>query len=89
MTARKLRAGIVGYGKMGQIRARCIEQRDDVELVAICEIDPEVRKPPGVVCHTDHRQLLAEDLDVVFVCTYNNAAPEVTIDALESDDTSS
>jgi predicted dehydrogenase len=81
---RKLRAGIVGFGKMGRIRERCLLERDDVELVAVCDIDPAAKRPSGVAWHSEHRALLAEDLDLVFVCTYNNAAPEVVIDALES-----
>lgn len=78
-----LRAGIVGYGYMGEIRRRNIESHPDLTLAGVT--DPRIADPAsfGAPVYPDYQALLAADLDVVFVCTPNNLTPEVTIAALE------
>ena len=79
-----IRVGIVGYGKIGQLRAECLAAHPDFEVRAICDIDPSrARHPPGTSFHQDYRELLAEELDAVFVCAFNNVAPEVVTRALD------
>lgn len=39
-----LRVGIVGYGKIGQLRSDCLAAHPDFEVRAICDIDPADRK---------------------------------------------
>ncbi|MDP9203550.1 MAG: Gfo/Idh/MocA family oxidoreductase [Gemmatimonadota bacterium] len=79
-----LRAGIVGYGYMGQIRHRNISDHPDLRLSAVC--DParseEIAKL-NVPVYADWRDLVAADLDMVFVCTPNNLIPEVAIAAMQ------
>ena len=78
-----LRAGIVGYGYMGQIRHRNIADHPNLELAAVC--DPGRREAVaalGVPVHAAWEDLVAANLDVVFVCTPNYLIPEVTIKAL-------
>jgi predicted dehydrogenase len=80
-----LRAGIVGYGYMGQIRRRNISDHPDLELVAIC--DPYCREAlaiPNVQVHEKWEELVETDLDVVFVCTPNNLIPQVAVKSLNS-----
>jgi predicted dehydrogenase len=79
----KLRAGIVGYGYMGQIRLRNIAANPSLELVALCDPDREEEiKALGVKHYEKWEDLIASDLDVVFVCTPNNLIPEVAVEAL-------
>jgi predicted dehydrogenase len=80
---RPLRAGIVGYGYMGEIRRRTIEAHSDLELAGVC--DPRLTDPSAIQAplFDDYRPLVESDLDVVFVCTPNNLTPEVTVHALE------
>lgn len=78
-----LRAGIVGYGYMGQIRRRNIADHPDLELAAVC--DPgclEAITGLSVPVYDRWEDLVAADLDVVFACTPNNLIPEVAIRAL-------
>jgi predicted dehydrogenase len=80
-----LRAGIVGYGYMGQIRRRNIADHPDLELVAIC--DPyrlEVLAALNVPVYDRWEDLVTADIDVVFVCTPNNLIPDVAVKALNS-----
>jgi predicted dehydrogenase len=80
---RPLRAGIVGYGYMGEIRRRTIEAHPELELAGVC--DPKITDPSAfrVPLFADYRPLVESDVDVVFVCTPNNLTPEVTVHALE------
>ena len=80
-----LRAGIVGYGYMGQIRRRNIDDHPNLELTAIC--DPyrhEALTALKVPVYNSWEDLVAADLDVVFVCTPNNLIPEIAVRSLNN-----
>ena len=80
-----LRAGIIGYGYMGQIRRRNIADHPDLELAAIC--DPfrlEAAAALNVPCCENWEDLVTADLDLVFVCTPNNLIPDAAVKALYS-----
>ena len=78
-----LRAGIVGYGYMGQIRRRNISDHLDLELTAVCDPYRSVGIKALNVPHYERwEELVAADLDVVFVCTPNNLIPDVAVNAL-------
>ncbi len=82
-TKAPLRAGIVGYGYMGEIRRRNVESHPDLVLAGVT--DPRVTDPAvvGAPLFPDYQSLLVSGLDVVFVCTPNNLTPDVTVAALE------
>lgn len=40
MEKKKLRAALLGFGSMGHFHASCYPEQKDVELVAVCDIDP-------------------------------------------------
>jgi predicted dehydrogenase len=82
---RPLRAGIVGFGYMGEIRRRTCDAHPDLELVAICDPRLQASPVPGVQLHDSWRPLVDDDLDVVFVCTPNNLTPQIVVHALEQD----
>lgn len=75
-----LRAGIIGYGKMGQIRHRCIDIRDDCEIVAI--YDPiyngqlSLGSEDAIISHPD--------LDIIFICTPNHLNHDLTVMSLRA-----
>jgi predicted dehydrogenase len=81
----RIRAGIVGLGRVGARRADCVQRHPAMELRAICDINPQQGQNwPGVNFTTDYQNLVRDDLDAVFVCTYNNFAPEVVVAALKA-----
>lgn len=83
--SRPLRAGIVGYGYMGQIRKRNIYDHDDLDLVAICDpIRIEEIKKLNVPIFDKWEDLVKSDLDLVFVCTPNFLIPEIAVNALNN-----
>ncbi|CAA7613626.1 Predicted dehydrogenase and related protein [Candidatus Terasakiella magnetica] len=82
----KLRVGIAGYGVVGKRRRHFIDQRDDMEVVAVCDrsFDGEGVLPDGVRHTTTAARLLdTESLDALFVCLTNDVAAEVTCAGLE------
>ena len=80
-----LKAGIIGLGKMGMLRARLVMEHKNLELKDICDINSErFEELPNIRFYEEFQRLLEQDLDVIFVCTYNNIAPEVVIQALKS-----
>lgn len=78
-----LRAGIVGYGKIGKLRAKAINQIKNTTLVAIYDviqiklIDEKVK-----VCKS-FEELLNQKLDIIFICTFNNSLADLTIKSLK------
>jgi predicted dehydrogenase len=79
-----LRVGVAGFGSTGQIRRRYIDAHPRMKTVAVC--DRTIANPgelkDGVRMWSDWRQLLEEDLDVLFVCLWNDIAPTVVIEGL-------
>lgn len=78
----KLRAGIAGYGYMGEIRRRNVERQPAMELVGIA--DPlKATADLGVRTFSSYEDMVAEGLDVLFVCTPNATTPEAIVHGLE------
>jgi len=82
-----VRVGIVGLGKMGQIRAQCCQQVG-IEIGAVCDIDPRQLGRFHMIApsqfHTDYRDLCARrDIDAVFACAFNNVQASVVAWALD------
>lgn len=80
-----IKAGIVGLGKMGGIRARTINQNPSAQL--ICGSDPDssqFENFPGIRLRQDYGSVIESEADAVFVCTPNRYTPEVVIAALDA-----
>jgi len=82
---RKIRIGLVGCGRISKNHFGSFESYpDDIELVAVCDIDPAVLAEHssryGVPGYTDMRDMLrAETLDLVVLCTPSGLHPEQAI----------
>lgn len=80
-----LRVGIIGLGKVGRRRAAIVERHPDLHLAAVCDTNRECRGLfPGRTFHEHYPALIGEDLDIVFVCAYNNIAPGAVTSALDA-----
>ncbi len=82
--AKTVSCAIIGYGYMGEIRRRAIEQHPELELVMICETDPSklVQDQPFSVMR-DPAEVLQSNVQAVFVCTPNYLIPELAVQCLE------
>ncbi|MBT5014488.1 MAG: gfo/Idh/MocA family oxidoreductase, partial [Rhodospirillaceae bacterium] len=80
MARKKLRIGIAGHGVVGQRRHHFIDAHPDLDVAAVCDrtYAEQGVLDGGVRSHQTYQQLLAEDLDALFVCLTNDLAPDVT-----------
>ena len=84
MTA-PLRVGIAGYGVVGKRRHGVIRDRDDMNVVAVCDqnFDGKGRLEDGVSYSPSYKDVLDQGLDALIVCISNDMAAEVTVAGLE------
>jgi len=85
ITDRKIRLALVGCGRISKNHFGSLEQHaQDMELAAVCDVDPQVLK-----AHADQHKVPAyssmaemldkEQLDMVALCTPSGTHPEQTI----------
>ncbi len=81
-----LRVGIAGYGVVGRKRRHFIDLHPRLRTVAVCDrvFETEGRLEDGTPRFVNYRQLLAQDMDILFVCLSNDINPEATIAGLEA-----
>jgi predicted dehydrogenase len=82
---KQYRVGIAGYGVVGPRRRRFIDLHPNLKTVAVCDkaLQQNGAFPDGVRFYTNYKDLLGEDLDILFVCLTHDIAPEVTMAGLE------
>ena len=76
-----LRVGIAGYGKLGQIRKKILDKIKNTEVVAIYDKDAPLLNSEKIKVCKSYQELLEQNLDIVFICTYNNVLADFTIKA--------
>lgn len=77
-----IRFGIIGFGKMGQIRAEAIRDNPLTQIYAVME-PTATALPEGVKRYTTASALLEDpDIDAVFICTPNHLNKSLTLEAL-------
>lgn len=75
---------IAGYGYMGVIRKRVVDAMDDVKCIGVAEPSPDIReRVEGCPAFERFEDALALDPDIVFVCTPNCYAPDISVAAME------
>lgn len=79
---KKLRIGIVGYGKMGRIRSDTVDARNDCEVVAVCDPYADMSDVEGLSKFKDHQDFLNCEMDAVIVSCTNDLIPDVAVAAL-------
>lgn len=78
-----IRCGIIGYGKMGQIRARAIEASGRGEVVVVYDPAPPLDSPYSLA-ESPEEIIQASNLDAVFVCTPNYLNPSLVCSSLDT-----
>ena len=84
----KIRTAILGYGRSGStLHANPIEANEDMEVVAVCDVDPDRRKQAterfGCPSYDDyHLMLKREELDFVVIVTRSDQHCQMTCDCL-------
>ncbi len=80
----KLKVGIAGYGKMGQIREKTIQESEEAEVVAIYDVEEHEHGDDKVKLCSSYQELLDSDVDAVVISVYVNVAAEYSIRALNA-----
>jgi len=71
---KQIRFCLVGYGNIGRRHAEHILDNPDTTLVAVCDINPEVKAklPEGVVYYNNLQEMLSKvEADIISICTPN------------------
>lgn len=88
MLIRKIKFGIIGFGAIGPRHLEKIEDNENAELVAVCDVDNNKLKRiknGSIKKLTNYKELLElDDIDVVTICTPNYLHAQMTIDALNA-----
>ncbi|MBK8973256.1 MAG: Gfo/Idh/MocA family oxidoreductase [Hahellaceae bacterium] len=80
---KKIRVGIIGFGKMGRIRAEAIAQIDCAELVKV--YDTQSNTDGGVPFASSLDEILEDtSIDAVFLCLPNHMNKACTVRALQA-----
>ena len=78
----KYKVGIIGFGKMGQIRKRALEDLKIAHVVAIS--DPNLTVDYGLP-NVNHDKIINNpEIDIIIVCTPNFLNKKLTIEALSA-----
>ncbi|GAB4142835.1 MAG: Gfo/Idh/MocA family oxidoreductase [Planctomycetaceae bacterium] len=81
-----LRVAVVGVGALGRHHARILSERENVNLVAVVDTNPDIAQNVAENCScrsiTDYREIL-EDLDAVSIVVPTSAHLKVARDFLE------
>lgn len=65
------KAAVIGLGDISSIHLGAIEANDQIELCAVCDIDPAAREraPQGVPFYTDYKEMIQKEKpDCVHIC---------------------
>ena len=83
--SRSLTCGIIGLGKMGQIRYQELLKHPSTTVTHGADPNSDLfRQYPGVKCSTNWRDVIASDVDAVFVATPNSVTPVAIVEALNA-----
>ena len=78
-----IRIGIAGYGKIGKIRHKFINQFPDTEVSCIYDVKAPEDIDPGIVYFDSFESLIKQNIDAIFICAYNKFLANYTRAALE------
>lgn len=80
----KIKAVIIGMGRMGCTRYAAMSRHGGYEVVAICDTNEENLKEYREKTYKDWKRCIDEtEMDAVFVCTFNLYIPDIVCYALE------
>jgi len=75
-----IKAAIIGYGYMGEIRRKVVEESPRLELAGIFEANTDkCKKITGCKLYNKFEDVLKDDVGIIFVCTPNSFSPALCI----------
>ena len=81
----ELKAGIIGFGKMGKIRYETIKRLPNCKVTWVCEINPDIALPEDVQHAQSPQDILEDDdVDILVVSTSNDMLQELVVAGLDN-----
>ena len=77
----KYNCSIIGYGYMGEIRKKTIDDHPDLNLVSI--YDPKIKNESKLFINSIE-SIFNENTDIIFVCTPNKLIPDLVVKSLKN-----
>ena len=78
---KKYKCSIIGFGYMGEIRKKTIDNNPSTELISI--YDQDCKFPENQIFKNSFDEALSPDVDIVFICTPNKFIPDMVINSLK------
>lgn len=80
----KLKVGIVGFGKIGQIRYSILKNNPKIIINSICEKKDIKVKSKSITIYNSFRSFIKSDIDIVFISTFNQSLSKYTLLSLQN-----
>ncbi len=80
----KYKVGIIGFGKMGQIRANALESSDRASIKLVCDENELPEAVTYTAAENADEIITDSDIDIVFICTPNYLNKSLTIQSLKA-----
>ncbi len=81
----KVRLGVIGMGRQGQIHSRNIASMDRAELVCVSDVNPKAKSLPaveGVKFYLNHSEVIQRnDVDAVVIASSTDTHEEIILEA--------
>ncbi|WP_250485100.1 Gfo/Idh/MocA family oxidoreductase [Campylobacter jejuni] len=77
-----IKIGIAGFGKIGQLRAKKILEKNYAQVVAVYDIKKPLNLGSDIIFCYSFDELLSQDIDAIFICTFVDSLAEYTKKAL-------
>ena len=82
---RLIRVGIVGLGRIGEVRFEAVQRNPLMTVAAVCDVDTHKwAEIDDIICTKHYSDLIATDVDAVVVCTPKLYTPEIVMSALNN-----
>ena len=79
-----IKIGIAGFGKIGKLRAEELKKNKNSKVVSIFDVKKPDNLNNEIKFSNSFEELLKQDIDAVFICTYNNVLADYTSLALKA-----
>lgn len=80
----KIKIGIAGFGKIGKLRFNLLQKNKNTEVIGLFDIKKPDTLDDEIKFSKSFEELLKQDIDAVFICTYNNVLADYTSLALKA-----
>ena len=78
-----INVGIIGFGKMGQIRAHALQETERAEIVSVYDVNP-IDNPPATIAASETDIINNPNIDAIIICTPNFRNKALAIEALNA-----